>query len=468
MLFNSIEFLLFICAVFGAYWALQKSFRTQNILLLVSSYVFYGWWDWRFLFLILGCSLVNFVGGLVIFSSSNNWTRRVVLSFCCIGCLGVLGVYKYFDFFSESLSAVFAALDFSVDFVTLNLVLPVGISFFTFQALSYTIDVYFGKLRPTRDIVEFCTFIAFFPQLVAGPIERATNLLPQFQRERRFDYDAAMHGLCLIAYGLFKKMVVADTLAIYVDSAFDKPGFYGGFVCLIAAIFFAVQIYCDFSGYSDVARGTAKLLGFELMLNFDRPYLSHSFSEFWRKWHISLSSWFKDYVYIPLGGNRVPFHLVIRNLWVVFLLSGLWHGASWSFVLWGGMHAALLTYEVVGKKYFHIEKSRGWLSIVLVDVFIVFAWIFFRAGSVEDAVAFLSAMFTGVFLVSAGAIFAGIGATIFAFSIFAFCLLVLSYCMPRDCAFKHDFARIMFIAGCAMAIVFLGDPAGGEFIYFKF
>lgn len=285
MLFNSFAFAVFLTVVFGMYW-LIPSRRLQNLLLLVSSYVFYGWWDWRYLSLITGCSAVNYIAGNCIHSTQGTWRRRALLTLACCVSLGVLAVFKYFNFFIGSFAALCASVGLHWSPWVLNLALPVGISSFTFQALSYTIDIALGKIKPTQSWVEFFAFISFFPQLVAGPIERASNLLPQFQRGRRFDFDAATHGLCLMAYGLFKKMVVADTLALYVDKAFRNPGFYSSLTCVIGAFFFSLQIYCDFSGYSDVARGVAKLFGFELMPNFDRPYLPRSFGEFWRRWCI--------------------------------------------------------------------------------------------------------------------------------------------------------------------------------------
>lgn len=346
MLFNSPTFLIFLVIVFSGYWLLHSR-EWQNAFLLLASYVFYGWWDWRFLFLIAGCSFINFVSGRIIFSSKNQIKRKIYLTACCIFCLGALCYFKYANFFLDSFISLIRSINPNFkNHITLKILLPVGISFFTFQALSYTLDIYFGKLQPTKNWIEFFVFISFFPQLVAGPIERASNLLPQFQSERKFDFNNATHGICLIAYGLFKKMVVADILSLYVDKVFGIPELYNSISCILATFFFSIQIYCDFSGYSDCARGIARLFGFELMLNFNRPYLAHSFIDFWRRWHISLSTWFKDYVYIPLGGNRVGFIKLIRNVWVVFLLSGLWHGAAWTFVIWGGIHALYQTFDI--------------------------------------------------------------------------------------------------------------------------
>ena len=469
MLFNSVTFFIFLVIVFAAYWMIRER-RAQNAFLLIASYVFYGWWDWRFLGLIIGCSAVNYWAGGYIAATKVRTKRRMALAACCIVCLGTLGLFKYYNFFVESLCCLF---NVSAESLTMRLVLPVGISFFTFQALSYTIDIALGKLRPAASWVEFFTFIAFFPQLVAGPIERATNLLPQFQKPRRFDFDEATHGLCLIGYGLFKKMVVADTLALYVDKAFYMPELYSSVTCIIAAFFFAIQIYCDFSGYSDVARGVAQLFGFKLMVNFDRPYLATSFADFWRRWHISLSTWFKDYVYIPLGGNRVPFWKIIRNLWIVFLLSGLWHGAAWTFVVWGGLHALFLTFGLIVRKVSKNAPPSQKLPHIIskalfVNLGVVFAWIFFRAGSFELLARYMKVLFSCQFKTSMMALCAAMGPMTFAFCWIAVGLLAASYLMPRDCQFKTLKARVGYIVCCVVAIVWFAAPSGGEFIYFQF
>ena len=472
MLFNSLGFAFFLPAVFALYWLLDGNVRRQNRLLLVASYVFYGWWDWRYLSLIAGCSLANFLAGKFIHRARSRGVRRLWLSAACVVSLGVLGVFKYFDFFAASFAQLFSCIGIHWSPLVLDLALPVGISFFTFQALSYTIDIALGNLKPADDWVEFFAFIAFFPQLVAGPIERASNLLPQFQRARCLDFEKATHGVCLILFGLFKKMVVADTLSQYVDKAWDNPMFYSSVTCLIAAVFFAFQIYCDFSGYSDVARGVARLFGFELMLNFNSPYLAQSFSDFWRRWHISLSSWFKDYVYIPLGGNRVSFAKMLRNIWIVFLLSGLWHGASWAFVVWGALHALYLSLEAVKRRIVGPIVRTGLLFRVLavatVDIGVVFAWIFFRAGTIHDAVVYLQALFGCRWQTSMMALCAGLGPMQFGFCVVAAALFVASAFCPRDCGFKTVRARFAFSLLCIAAIVFIGMPSGGEFIYFKF
>jgi len=471
MLFNSLSFALFAVIVFIGYWLLGGRRRAQNLFLLVASYVFYGWWDWRYLFLIVGCSLVNFVAGRIIYESKSCLVRRLALATCCAACLGTLCYFKYFNFFIGSFASLLGMFGIKWNPIVLKVMLPVGISFFTFQALSYTIDIMLGKIKPTKDWVEFFVFIGFFPQLVAGPIERAMNLLPQFQKARCFDFDAATHGLCLIAYGLFKKMVVADTLALYVDKAFAMPELYSSTTCIIGAFFFSIQIYCDFSGYSDCARGVASLFGFKLMLNFDRPYLASSFIDFWRRWHISLSTWFKDYVYIPIGGSRVGIAKAIRNVWVVFILSGLWHGAAWTFVVWGALHALFQTGNVLARKY---AKARELgligriVSVIGVNIAVAFAWIFFRASTFEDLAKYMNVLFSGKFASSMMGLCAGQGPMVFAMCIIAIVLLALSYCCPRDYSFKTLTGRFMFTVACAAAIAFIGMPSGGEFIYFQF
>ena len=473
MLFNSLEFFLFVIVVFGAYWLIPNRVRLQNFLILVASYVFYGWWDWRFLFLIGGCSAVNFIAGLFLSCSKGRLMRRTILCLCFAVSLGVLCVFKYYNFFTESFESILRVMGFKADFATLKIVLPVGISFFTFQALSYTLDVAFGKIKATKDPVEFFAFIAFFPQLVAGPIERASNLLPQFGRRRVFSYAVAMDGLCLIVYGLFKKMVVADTLALYVDRAYSNPDFYSSVTCVIASVFFAMQIYCDFSGYSDAARGFAKLFGFELMVNFNRPYMATTFADFWRRWHISLSTWFKDYVYIPLGGSRNGRGRTVLNLWVVFLLSGLWHGASWLFVAWGGIHAVFLTCGCLKKWLMpsQADNDKGFariISILAVGLFVTLAWIPFRAGSLKTAKSFLMTMFALKLKTSLMALCAGLGPMNFVFCLIAACFFMVSHFLPNDCRFERNRSKVFFVMTCAVIIVFFGMPAGGEFIYFQF
>lgn len=342
MLFNSIEFLIFLPLVFFGYWFVFKSLRWQNLFVVAVSYLFYGWWDWRFLLLILFTSLCSYLSGVYLEKCAGNRSVQKWISAGNILLnLSILGVFKYFDFFTENLVNVLHLLGWDADYVTLNILLPVGISFYTFQALSYTIDVYQGKIKATHDIVAFFAYISFFPQLVAGPIERATHLLPQFLRPRNFDCDLALDGIRQMLWGFFKKVVVADNCALFVNGVFENYQTLDGSTLFLGAFFFTIQIYGDFSGYSDIAIGCARLFGIDLMQNFKYPYFSRDIAEFWRRWHISLTTWFRDYIYIPLGGSRVGKWKSFRNTLVIFLVSGFWHGANWTFVAWGAYHALL-------------------------------------------------------------------------------------------------------------------------------
>lgn len=404
MLFNSIEFAAFLPLVFLLYWfVFNRNLKLQNLFLVAVSYLFYGWWDWRFLVLIAFTSFCSWGSGLLIRKSRENRRKAKWINGINIAInIGILGVFKYYDFFATSFAKLF--LGGCTDGILLNLILPVGISFYTFQALSYSIDVYRGKLEPTRDIVQFFAFVSFFPQLVAGPIERATNLLPQFDKPRNFNYDQAVDGMRQILWGLFKKIAVADTCAVYVNSVFGSYQDQSGITLLLAAVLFTFQIYGDFSGYSDIAIGTAKLFGIQLMRNFNNPYFSRDIAEFWRRWHISLTTWFRDYIYIPLGGSRVPKAKVIRNTFVIFLVSGLWHGANWTFVVWGAYHAFLfLPLILLGKnrKYTdivaagrHCPTLRELGQTFLTFTLVVLGWIIFRADSLGMAWDYISRLFT--------------------------------------------------------------------------
>ena len=404
MLFNSIEFAIFLPIVFLLYWfvfdyALKRNryqLTLQNSFVVVASYVFYGWWDWRFLLLIAITSFCSWGSGLLIGRSDTKKKAKAWMWTNIVLNIGILAMFKYYDFFVSEFAQLF---NISTDGLLLKVILPVGISFYTFQALSYSIDVYRGKMEPTKDIVAFFAFISFFPQLVAGPIERATNLLPQFQKKREFDYDTAVDGMRQILWGLFKKIVVADNCAIYVDQVFSTYMEQSGSTLLLAAIFFTFQIYGDFSGYSDIAIGTAKLFGIRLMRNFNVPYFSRDIAEFWRRWHISLTTWFRDYVYIPLGGSRVNKAKIIRNTFVIFLVSGFWHGANWTFIAWGAYHALLfLPLILLGKnrKYTNqVAEGRILPSIkemgqMLLTFFLaVIGWIIFRAESIGQALEYI-------------------------------------------------------------------------------
>ena len=394
MLFNSIEFAIFLPVVFLLYWLVfRKSLRGQNLFIVAVSYLFYGWWDWRFLFLIAFTSLCSWGSGLLIDRFRHQPAAKAVHILNIVLNLTILGVFKYYDFFVTSFAKAF--LHGQTDGLLLNVVLPVGISFYTFQALSYSIDVYREKLEPTRDIVQFFAFVSFFPQLVAGPIERATNLLPQFAKSRTFNYDEAVDGMRQILWGLFKKIAVADNCAAYVDYVYGSYTSQSGVTLAIAAVLFAFQIYGDFSGYSDIAIGTSKLFGIKLMRNFNNPYFSRDIAEFWRRWHISLTTWFRDYVYIPLGGSRVSKGKVVRNTFVIFLLSGFWHGANWTFLAWGAFHALLFLPLILSgrnRKYTHgIAEGRRLPSLsefgrmLLTFALVTIGWILFRADSIGQA-----------------------------------------------------------------------------------
>lgn len=390
MLFNSIDFAIFFPIIFFLYWLVSDKIVLRNALILMASYVFYGWWDWRFLLLIIISSIVDFYVGKAIFKNKEQGKRKRLLLVSLLVNLGFLVYFKYSNFFIETFVDSFRLFGKELEVTTLNIILPVGISFYTFQTLSYTIDIYRRKIEPTKDRLAFFTFVAFFPQLVAGPIERASRLLPQFLRLNKFNYNQVKSGLLLMAFGLFKKMVIADRAAVLVNQVYNNPGDFQGFEIIIATILFAFQIYCDFSGYSDIAIGAARTMGFDLMKNFDSPYFSLSITDFWRRWHISLSTWFRDYVYIPLGGSREGQYKTYANLFIVFLVSGLWHGAAMTFIIWGAIHGAFIVIEKslskVRTKIFESKMLLNYTLAIPFTFFIVcFAWIFFRANSLGEA-----------------------------------------------------------------------------------
>ena len=408
MLFNSFEFMIFLPVVFLLYWFVFRERRLQNLLVVIASYVFYGWWDWRFLLLIAFTSFCSFGSGLLLekLEGRRRW-QQAVSALNIVLNLAILGVFKYYNFFVENIDALCASLfDYHLDWVTMKVILPVGISFYTFQALSYSIDVYQKKIPATRDIVEFFAYISFFPQLVAGPIERATNLLPQFQQKRTFDYAKAVDGMTQMLWGFFKKIVVADNCAIIVNQHWNEYATLSSPVLLVLALLFSFQIYCDFSGYSDIAIGTARLFGFNLKCNFNLPYFSRSIPEFWRRWHISLMTWFRDYIYFPLGGSRCVRWKVFRNTIIVFMVSGLWHGANWTFIAWGLYHGLLIClYILLGvntKSKDIVAKGRRLptlkeLGQVLLTFFLaVIGWVIFRSENLTQAYEFICRMFTAV------------------------------------------------------------------------
>lgn len=405
MLFNSIDFAVFLPVVFLAYWfVFNKNIKIQNFFLLVASYVFYGWWDWRFLFLILFSTVVDFLVGKGMSNEDDPTKRKVLLGISLFINLGLLGFFKYYNFFIDNFIKAFSLFGSSIHPNTLNVILPVGISFYTFQTLSYSIDIYKRKLEPARDFISFSTFVSFFPQLVAGPIERATHLLPQFYKKREFDYGLAVNGMRQILWGLFKKIVIADSCAEYANLIFNNSTEYSGSTLLLGALFFTFQIYGDFSGYSDIAIGTSRLFGFDLMQNFNFPYFSRDIAEFWRRWHISLSTWFRDYLYIPLGGSKGGTWMKLRNTFIIFIVSGFWHGANWTFLVWGFLNALyflplLLTNNnrnnlgsIAQGKLF--PSFREFISIATTFGLTVLAWIFFRARDLSHAFSYISEIFS--------------------------------------------------------------------------
>lgn len=401
MLFNSIDFAIFLPIVFILYWFVaNKNLKVQNFLIVLASYLFYGWWDWRFLSLILFSTIIDYSVGRKLITEENQTKRKVLLWTSILVNLGFLGFFKYYNFFLDNFITAFSFFGGEIRGSSLHIILPVGISFYTFQTLSYTLDVYKRKLEPTKDFIAFSAFVSFFPQLVAGPIERATHLLPQFYKKRTFDYSKAVDGMRQILWGLFKKIVIADNCAEYANLIFNNSDDYSGSTLVLGALFFTFQIYGDFSGYSDIAIGTSRIFGFDLMRNFNFPYFSRDIAEFWRRWHISLSTWFRDYLYIPLGGSRGSIWMKVRNIFIIFIVSGFWHGANWTFIVWGALNAIyflplLLTKKnrsnmdiVAQGKYFPSIKELSFM--LLTFGLTVFAWIFFRANAIGHAINYIS------------------------------------------------------------------------------
>jgi alginate O-acetyltransferase complex protein AlgI len=405
MLFNTIDFAIFLPIVYILYWLLsKKQLRFQNLLLLVASYFFYACWDYRFLALLIFSTLLDYYTGIKIHEAQNKAKKKIWLSISVCVNLGFLGVFKYYNFFAESFAAGLSHFGMEPNLRSLNVILPVGISFYTFHGLSYVFDIYNARIKPVRDFIEYSVFVSFFPLLVAGPIERATHLLPQIQKKREFDYAKTVDGLRQILWGLFKKIVIADNCAEYANMVFNNSSDYSGSTLVIGVILFAFQIYCDFSGYSDIALGTARLFGIELLRNFAFPYFSRDIAEFWRRWHISLSSWFRDYVYIPLGGSKGGTWMKIRNTFIIFLLSGFWHGANWTFIVWGALNAIyflplMLTNKnrtnlVIVAQGKYLPTIREVLNMSVTFGLTLIAWIFFRADSLGHAFSYLSGIFS--------------------------------------------------------------------------
>jgi len=405
MFFNSISFAVFLPIVFILYWFVtNRNLRFQNILLLISSYFFYACWDWKFLFLLVFSTGLDYLTGIKIYESTNQKSKVFWLWLSICINLSFLGIFKYYNFFAATFTDGLSQLGIKANFITLKVILPVGISFYTFHGLSYVIDLYKNRIKPERNFINYSVFVSFFPLLIAGPIERATHLLPQIIKKRKFDYSKALDGLKQILWGLFKKIVIADNCAEYANIVFNNSVAYSGSTNLLGAFFFTIQIYCDFSGYSDIAIGTARLFGIDLIRNFAFPYFSRDIAEFWRRWHISLSSWFKDYLYIPLGGSKCGIWLKIRNTFVIFIVCGFWHGASWTFIVWGFLNALYIIPSIIlntNRKYIdivakgkYLPSIHEFLSMGLTFTLTVLAWIFFRANSVTHALSFISAIFS--------------------------------------------------------------------------
>lgn len=404
MIFNSIDFAIFLPIVFLLYWFVtNKNLKLQNLLIVVASYVFYGWWDWKFLSLIILSTIVDYTIGRHLRNEENNFKRKILLWTSIFINLGLLGFFKYYNFFLDNFITAFSFFGQDIKANNLNIILPVGISFYTFQTMSYTIDVFKRKLEPTKDFIAFSAFVSFFPQLVAGPIERATNLLPQFYHRRSFDYSKAVDGMQQILWGLFKKVVVADNCADFANHIFNNSADMNGSTLVLGALFFTFQIYGDFSGYSDIAIGVSRLFGFDLMQNFNFPYFSRDIAEFWRRWHISLSTWFRDYLYIPLGGSRGRIWMKVRNTIIIFIVSGFWHGANWTFIVWGALNAIyFLPLLLTNNNRNNLETvAHGKLLPNLKEITLisftfgltVLAWIFFRAENLQHALQYIQGIF---------------------------------------------------------------------------
>ena len=482
MLFNSLDFAVFLPIVFILYWfVFQKNLKAQNFLIVMASYLFYGWWDWRFLSLIAFSTLVDYTIGLKLSKEVRVKKRKMLLLMSILVNLGFLGFFKYYNFFLDNFVSAFSFFGNEINANSLNIILPVGISFYTFQTLSYTIDVYRKKLEPTKNLVAFTAFVSFFPQLVAGPIERATNLLPQFYKKRTFNYTLAVDGLRQILWGLFKKIVIADNCATYANLIFNNSDDYSGSTLLLGALFFTFQIYGDFSGYSDIAIGTSRLFGFDLKQNFAFPYFSRDIAEFWRRWHISLSSWFKDYVYIPLGGSKGGTAMKIRNTFIIFIVSGFWHGANWTFIVWGALNAIyflplLLTnnnrnnIEVVANNTY-LPSIKETFQILLTFGLTLLAWVFFRADNVSHALSIISEIFSGSILSTPN--FEGFTKSLVIILMILFFLAVEwlgrkgLFALEKIYLIKYKPFRWVFYLLLIIAIIIFGGDQQ-DFIYFQF
>lgn len=470
MLFNSIDYALFLPIVFILYWLLPHRLRWG--FLFISSYYFYMCWNAKYVFLIAITTIISYTCAIAIEKTENMKLKKAALLTAIFVSLGLLFVFKYFNFTIASLAHVLPIKPIYLDFL-----LPVGISFYTFQTLSYVADVYKGKVKAEKNLIVYATFVSFFPQLVAGPIERTANLLPQIKRGNYFDYSVACEGLLLIIWGLYKKLVIADNLAVWVDKVYGNATHYQGFSLLLATFFFTIQIYCDFSGYTDIARGSAKLFNIELMENFKSPYFAAGFKDFWSRWHISLSTWFRDYVYIPLGGNRVPKMRHAFNLIITFLISGLWHGANWTFVLWGGIHGI----GVLCDNYFIKRKNRSFrlLHVLVTFTMVMLAWVFFRSSNVRDAFYVFSHTFLGLtnlklyFMTGLKALSVDFLAIVKIGFVYFLPLLIYDYLsMKKDIikllAKQCLVLRSSVIFFVALLVLIFGHVGQSSFVYFQF
>ena len=487
MFFNSLDFAVFLPIVFLLYWLVtNKNLKLQNALIVAASYIFYGWWDWRFLSLILFSSVVDFFVGKGLKKSENSKQRKLLLWTSILVNIGFLGFFKYYNFFIDNFVAAFSFFGNEIQINSLNIILPVGISFYTFQTLSYSIDVYKRKLEPTNDFIAFSAFVSFFPQLVAGPIERATHLLPQFYKERKFNYNLAVNGMRQMLWGFFKKVVIADNCAEYANLIFNNSADYSGATLVLGAIFFTFQIYGDFSGYSDIAIGTSRLFGFDLMQNFNFPYFSRDIAEFWRRWHISLSTWFRDYLYIPLGGSRGGTWSKIRNTFIIFIVSGFWHGANWTFLAWGALNTIFIMPSIILKTNRNnletvannsiFPSLKELLSIMFTFSLTVVAWIFFRADNISHALSYIASLFIGLtkkasFIEAFNIVYWKIGFTLFALLLFFIFIewqgrrnkfAIEKIGLKWKAFFRYAFYYLIII----LIIFFSGTQQ--EFIYFQF
>ena len=478
MLFNSLDFAVFLPIVFFLYWFItNRNLSFQNLLIVISSYIFYSFWDWRFLSLIIFSTLTDYIIGLALGKEKSPKKRKILLWASMLINLGFLGVFKYYNFFIENFKSAFLFFGQEINISTLHIILPVGISFYTFQTMSYTIDVYRKQFEPTKDFVAFSAFVSFFPQLAAGPIERATNFLPQFYKKRTFDYTKAIDGLKQTLWGLFKKVVIADNCAEFANEIFNNSAQYSGSTLALGAIFFAFQIYGDFSGYSDMAIGISRLFGFDLKRNFAFPYFSRDIAEFWRRWHISLSTWFRDYLYIPLGGSKGGMWMKIRNTFIIFIVSGFWHGANWTFIAWGIINVLyflplLLTnknrthLEIIGqRKYF--PTLREFTSMGATFGLTTLAWVFFRAENITHAFDILKEIFS-VSLFNKFEVFPlKIIALIFIFTSIEWMGRESEYALEKiGLKWKTQYRYLMYYVIILSILVFGAKEQ--EFIYFQF